>query len=296
MGMLRVDVAIFDLATSIVINVPVVFRASGIAILFLWGWAVNVYGFENFRIPFRKALNIRRSDSQFDQINEAVKILFGVLLICFISYKLCGEYGFIWGQSLTLVMFWLVLLGLISFSKHSYFKEIRLFLFSRASSFYNGEVQFVDVLFADALTSMSKLLADMQSVLCAIVSIISTYPDAARSSCLHSVVAPTLASLPYFIRSVQCLCVYKQTGGRLHLVNFGKYMSSFPVIWTSALQHQLAPAEGVVLDQHDRHLQLLWLYTVMLNTLYSFVWDVTMDWGLANTNRPRYPLLRDDLL
>lgn len=294
--MWRPDEALVDLATSIVINVPVVFRASGIAILFLWGWALNVHGFENFRIPFRKALGIRRADSQFEQINEAVKILFGVLLICFISYKLCGEYDHAWGQSLTLVLFWLVLFGLVSFSKHSYFKEIRVFLLARASSFFHGEVQFVDVLFADALTSMSKLLADMQSVLCAIVAIFSMYPDATRSSCLHSVVAPTLASLPYFIRSVQCLCVFRQTGARLHLVNFGKYVSSFPVIWTSALQHQLAPAEGVVLDRHDRHLQLLWLYTVMLNTLYSFVWDVTMDWGLANANRPRFPLLRDDLL
>lgn len=67
------------------------------------------------------------------------------------------------------------------------------------------------------------------------------------------------------------------------------------MIWTSALQHQLVPAEGVVLDQHDRFLQILWLYTVTLNTLYSFLWDVIMDWGLAATPQARYPLLRDEL-
>ena len=292
----RLDELIADLATDAVTYIPVVFRASGIAILFLLGWGINVQGFDSFRIPFRKALALRKTDGQAEQIFYGVKALFGTLLACYISYELCGMYELPTGQSITLVLFWLILFSLIAFSRHSIFKEMRVFIHARAIALIRLEVQFVDVLLADALTSMSKLLADMQGVLCGVLAIFSHHPEITKFTCIHSFVGPSLASLPYAIRGFQCLVLYRQTGNRLQLINFGKYASSFPVIWTSALQHQLAPAEGFVLDQHDRHLQIIWLYSVTLNTLYSFLWDVVMDWGLASSPNTHYPLLRDELL
>jgi hypothetical protein len=128
------------------------------------------------------------------------------------------------------------------------------------------------------------------------VAVISMSYGDVSSMCLHSLVAPILASLPYAIRAVQCYLCYRESGSSHHLVNLGKYLSSFPVIWTSALKHQLAPVEGVSLDRHDQHLQILWLYTVTINTMYSYLWDVIMDWGLARSPTARYPLLRNELL
>ncbi len=40
----------------------------------------------------------------------------------------------------------------------------------------------------------------------------------------------------------------------------------------------------------------MWLWAVLLNTLYSYAWDVTMDWGLAVTPHPTLPFLRPRLL
>eukprot|EP00048_Salpingoeca_helianthica_P020050 m.4536 g.4536 ORF g.4536 m.4536 type:complete len:370 (-) comp4339_c0_seq1:21-1130(-) len=294
--MLAPELAVLGFATQAVVYVPVVFRASGIAILFMLCWAVNVYGFEANQIAFRKALGLRKAECQVDMILHGVKILFGTLLVCYLSYEIFGTMGRPHMQLLTQVMFWAILVGLIVFSRHSIFKEMRLFLVARLSALAHGQVQFVDVLTADGLTSMSKLLSDMQSVLCCLIAIfVSSFPDTPGPACLHHNVGPIFASIPYAVRGVQCLLVYRATGNRFQLINFGKYLSSFPVIWFSALQHQLAPAEGVVLDQHDRHLQLLWLYAVTINTLYSFIWDVVMDWGLASAPAPRYALLRDEL-
>ncbi len=39
------------------------------------------------------------------------------------------------------------------------------------------------------------------------------------------------------------------------LINLGKYLSSFPVIWTSALRHHLASDE-LTMDSYDQHLQV----------------------------------------
>lgn len=286
---------VFDVLTQMVVYVPVVFRASGIALLFMAGWALNVRGFEAFNIPFRKVLNLRKTDSNADNIMEATKLLACALVFCYMLHELCGAYEYETGQSISLVAFWLILVGLVAFSKHSLFRELRQFMRARCVAFFHGEVLFVDVLAADVLCSMSKLLADMQVVVCAVFAVFTAYPDATSAACVQSTIGPILASLPFGIRAVQCLVVYNSTGVYTHLLNFGKYMSSFPVIWISALQHQSAPAEGVVPDAHDLYLQELWLYSVTLNTLYSFVWDVLMDWGLA-MGGSRMPLLRDELL
>ena len=44
---------------------------------------------------------------------------------------------------------------------------------------------------------------------------------------------------------------------------------------------------------------MLWLYAVIINTLYSFLWDVFMDWGLGlprdRHGRPQYLFLRPQL-
>lgn len=256
-------------------------------------------------------------------ILHAVKVLSMVLLVCYAGHELCVFYGYEAGQAVFQILFWLLLLGLLLFSGQPVFRNLRSFLAKRIANFFlAGKVEFVDVMMADALTSMSKLLADMQVcggdsdhflscwpfshehlfhlgrqvVVCAVAAVVSFDYTHTNSRCIHSTVAPTLASVPYAIRAVQCYYAYRDTGKSSHLVNLGKYLSSFPVIWTSALKHQLAPVEGVSLDLHDQHLQVLWLYTVTINTMYSFLWDVIMDWGLARSPTSHYPLLRSELL
>jgi hypothetical protein len=144
-----------------------------------------------------------------------------------------------------------------------------------------NDVQFCDVLFADALTSTSKLLVDFEQVICGGVAILTLNGATDGSSCFYHLVAPAIASSPYALRAWQCYLVYERKGDQMQLINLGKYLSAFPVIWTSALKYQLNPTEGVALSDHDEYLELLWLYAVVINTLYSFLWDVYMDWGLG---------------
>eukprot|EP00730_Choanoeca_flexa_P015009 TRINITY_DN6768_c0_g1_i1.p1 TRINITY_DN6768_c0_g1~~TRINITY_DN6768_c0_g1_i1.p1 ORF type:complete len:367 (+),score=55.80 TRINITY_DN6768_c0_g1_i1:165-1265(+) len=286
---------VFEAATAAVMYVPTIFRASAIAILFLYGWALNVAGFDRFKIPFRKVLNLN-TGAQYEDIIAGVRMLLLVLIVCFMLYKVSIFYNYGPGETVTQVAFWLSLVALSSFSQQKVFRGFRKFLAHRLRTFFTfSSVTFVDVLTADALTSMSKLLADLQVVLCAHVALF-TFDPSLGAECMHSLVGPSLASLPYAIRAVQCYKAYLDTKSTHNLINLGKYLSAFPVIWTSALKHQLAPLEGVALDEHDHHLQILWLYCVTINTLYSFFWDVLMDWGLARNPNAKYPLLRNEML
>jgi hypothetical protein len=109
-------------------------------------------------------------------------------------------------------------------------------------------------------------------------------------------IAPMLTtSLPYALRFRQCLFEYHQstyTSPR-PLFNSLKYFSAFPVILLSALQKQvfsdLALEKGISVQElretHERwfgehRLFRLWLLAVIVNSVFSFWWDVEMDWGL----------------
>ena len=58
--------------------------------------------------------------------------------------------------------YWAFIIILCTVSRVGIFGELRGFCQARISSFFRGDVQFVDVMVGDALTSMSKLLANME--------------------------------------------------------------------------------------------------------------------------------------
>lgn len=77
------------------------------------------------------------------------------------------------------------------------------------------------------------------------------------------------------------------------LANACKYASAFPVIFLSAMQKsvatEVAAAKGMTvgeLSQESRwfgehRLFRLWLLAVVVNSMFSFYWDVQKDWGLS---------------
>jgi xenotropic and polytropic retrovirus receptor 1 len=83
-----------------------------------------------------------------------------------------------------------------------------------------------------------------------------------------------LAVLPYYWRFMQCLRRYKDTGDAFpHLVNGLKYLSSIAAIVISFV----FPFKGEY-----------WYITVSVyfySTLYSFIWDLKMDWGLLRSRK-----------
>lgn len=165
--------------------------------------------------------------------------------------------------------------------------------------------KFGDILLADALTSYAKVLGDLFVALCMFFSSKHSTAKPDRG-CGGTFWVPFIISVPYLIRFRQCLIEYVRVrksnqraggigsagwGGQ-HLANAAKYSSAFPVIILSALQRGYDPAK---LGMTEAGLFRLWLLAVLVNSMYSFYWDVTKDWDLTllsssqERNDPEHP-------
>mmetsp|Transcript_17339 Transcript_17339/g.45256 ORF Transcript_17339/g.45256 Transcript_17339/m.45256 type:complete len:440 (+) Transcript_17339:482-1801(+) len=291
-----VVIAVFDVGVYVVMHVPVIFRASGIIILFIFCWGLNVYGMDQAGVPFRTVLGLKQSDAKGDQVFSLSGTLLAILVVFLAVSRACHTMDMKGAEAAVSTMYGLMLVGYGLLSDAPVVKDARVFLHHRAMTFLTmSEVKFIDVLFADALTSSSKVLADMSTIVCACIGYL--LGDMIGITCSNSYLGPALASLPYCIRAVQCWNTYSMKNDQWQLVNFGKYLSSLPVIWLSAFKAGTSnetPAPGQ--QELAVDLEVLWLYSVVINTVYSFLWDVFKDWGLglprSSVGKPQWLFLR----
>ncbi|EAQ93609.1 hypothetical protein CHGG_01844 [Chaetomium globosum CBS 148.51] len=165
--------------------------------------------------------------------------------------------------------------------------------------------KFGDILLADVLTSYAKILADLFVCLCMFFfggrdGSATARPD---RGCGGAVLVPLIMAVPSTIRLRQCLIEFvrvrkapyrEATGwGGQHLANAAKYSTAFPVIVLGAmLRGQKDGSPG---------LYRAWVVACLLNSFYSFYWDVAKDWDLTlfskNRDSPEHPFgLRRTLL
>jgi hypothetical protein len=89
------------------------------------------------------------------------------------------------------------------------------------------------------------------------------------SSALKEGLVPILTIWPLFIRLLQCLRRAVETGARWpHYANALKYTSSISVISFG------------VFNRENRKMSI-WIFSFVFATLFQFLWDITMDWGLV---------------
>ncbi|KAG0482214.1 hypothetical protein HPP92_010298 [Vanilla planifolia] len=143
-------------------------------------------------------------------------------------------------------------------------------------------ISFADFFLADILTSMSKVLSDLERSICRMVNhqVATIAWFEADSICgSHSVMIPLVLVFPYVCRFFQCLRQYKDTKEKSSLLNALKYSTAIPVIFLSALKYHVLP------EKWTNFYRPLWLLSSILNSLYSFYWDVTRDWDLSVFSR-----------
>eukprot|EP00057_Strongylocentrotus_purpuratus_P033854 XP_793026.4 PREDICTED: xenotropic and polytropic retrovirus receptor 1 homolog [Strongylocentrotus purpuratus] len=160
-------------------------------------------------------------------------------------------------------------------------------------------VGFADFWLADQLNSLTCVLLDMEFLICYYSCEVSWVKNGqCKLSCLSSyshAIRAVVACLPAWFRFAQCLRRYRDTKKAFpHLVNAGKYSTTFFVVLFSALVHIRRDQ-----DLHEHFYQdplyCLWIFSAFCSSCYTLTWDIKMDWGLLE-KKSYNKLLRDEIV
>ena len=169
---------------------------------------------------------------------------------------------------------------------------------------------------ADVFTSMVKVFQDLLWTICFFLSgdFLITELDTdeephywQKKVWYKNVAIPLVCLFPLLIRFNQCLRRFADTGKRWpNLANAGKYALSqtvtlfgaFHPLYLLIRSHASAEDGGVAVNDNNISsnndlFQIFWMGLFLCSSLYSFFWDVYMDWGLG---RPKYSFLGPRLM
>ena len=177
-------------------------------------------------------------------------------------------------------LFALLIIGLINPFGDSYRRNRRFFLstLSRVALPFQ-EVTFSDFLLADILTSLAKPLSDLSLSMCRMLTFSVSAPPGSGSCRQDSWLPHVVLALPFIWRLFQCVRVYRSTGEVPNLANAAKYFSALPVIYLYSLRFSMSP------EMWDSHYRSKWLACALLNSSFSYYWDLTWDWEFGICTR-----------
>ncbi|KZT54226.1 EXS-domain-containing protein [Calocera cornea HHB12733] len=296
---------------------PLPFRVLTLLGLGVLGWATNLHllrllGVDSYAALIKSTSSTRAEEGGFTgsttgSKREQERALTWSVYRLFLAYALWVAIGWTFFRIVTkgeedlinryravpailLATIVLFLLSPYAFEKHtreSFLHGCRRCLLPSPSQ----PTYFCDIILADIFTSFAKVFGDLYISAHQIfwVGYVTSVP--AQQGMLQLIV-PTMMSLPYFVRLRQCYIDYYASDRRSKrpLYNALKYATAFPVIYLSSAQTIVVrdliaeKGEARVLGTHwhgEHALFNFWLLFVFINSIYTFYWDVTNDWGLS---------------
>ncbi|CAH2059801.1 unnamed protein product [Thlaspi arvense] len=216
--------------------------------MMVWLWGVNLWVFSRSGVDYAAIFYLGPDHLSHKEIWKIVLYFSAViiLIIPFDIFYMPSRYYLLW-------TFWRIL-------------------------FPVQTVTFSDFFLADILTSMSKVLSDLERSVCRMVhrQVATVAWFEADSVCgSHSAVIPLVLVLPYLFRLFQCIRQYKDSKDIANIWNAGKYLTAVPVIFLSALKYFINA------DTWTYSIQPAWILFGLANTFFSFFWDVLRDWDLS---------------
>ncbi|KAF9879224.1 putative EXS family protein [Colletotrichum karsti] len=297
---------------SFSLTFPLPYRIGFIIVLAVWGWGANLHYLHKVKIDVPTLIRYPTRSSPTEAAHHLstyrlATVLSTVFFLSISTFWIFTRHT----PSLVIEYDWLPMTYFVALAA-IFFVPIRSFSHGGRSRFLatlkrvsiGGLAQaqdgkFGDILLADVLTSYSKILGDLYVVLCMFFTPSGSSTARPDRNCGGTVLVPLIMAVPFAIRFRQCIIEYLRVrnapykesvgwGGQ-HLANAGKYATAFPVIILSALQR------SVPTDKPAPGLNRAWLVAVMVNSFYSWYWDVAKDWDLTlfssarERNNPEHP-------
>eukprot|EP00057_Strongylocentrotus_purpuratus_P032615 XP_788229.3 PREDICTED: xenotropic and polytropic retrovirus receptor 1 homolog [Strongylocentrotus purpuratus] len=291
------------LIESKVDNMPAVrmYRGMFLIILMIFCLGLNTYGWRKVGVNHVLIFELDpRNNLSHEQLLEVALLFMVFWIISILAYICCGMTN-IPPYINPLILAGSMLLFLINPTRtlnyRARFWLLRILGHIAIAPFH--AVGFADFWLADQLNSLTCVLLDMEFLICYYSCEVSWVKNGqCKLSCLSSyshAIRAVVACLPAWFRFAQCLRRYRDTKKAFpHLVNAGKYSTTFFVVLFSALVHIRRDQ-----DLHEHFYQdplyCLWIFSAFCSSCYTLTWDIKMDWGLLE-KKSYNKLLRDEIV
>ncbi|KAL9377605.1 hypothetical protein Peur_028940 [Populus x canadensis] len=248
--------------------------------MMVWLWGVNLWVFAQSTISYAKIFDLDQNHLTHREIWKVATWMTIIVPISMTAYLYLYSHGEVSLAASQPVFLYCAVALILIFPFDIFYLSSRYYLLRTLWRivFPLQAITFSDFFLADILTSMSKVFSDLERSVCRMVhrQVATIAWFEADSVCgSHSIGIPIILVLPYIFRLFQCLRQYKDTKEKTALFNALKYSTAVPVIFLSALKYHVLPVSWT------NFYRPLWLLSGVLNSLYSFYWDVTRDWDLS---------------
>ncbi|XP_006819156.1 solute carrier family 53 member 1-like [Saccoglossus kowalevskii] len=157
-------------------------------------------------------------------------------------------------------------------------------------------VRFADFWLADQLNSLVAIFLDLQYLICFYSFTVDWLGKENNVECYSYSygIRSVVACLPAWWRFAQCLRRYYDSKQAFpHLVNAGKYSTTFFVVLFSSLAAVYKAHYGNI---QDNPFFYLWIGSAVISSSYALTWDIKMDWGLLDKNAGENKFLREEIV
>ena len=277
-------------------------RSPILVVFYLYLFATNIKVWANTKIDYVSIFDYPPkgvpTPKYIFKVAGIFTVFFSILLVTLLAISTFSDD--IPGKIIALLM-WFMLLGFLINPLDRYLRKGRMSFMLVVVRVLLAPLHFVyfgDFWFADQLNSTVAILLDVQYLVCYVVS--DTWAgDVNTEVCTTSSngIRPIISCLPALWRFFQCLRCFYDTRNSKHLINAGKYSTTFPVIVFATMFSVRVPRTFSLtkLDYSDvSWIVICWLICSLLHAIYTFAWDVYCDWGLMRLSHRT--LLRPNLL
>ncbi|XP_022157429.1 SPX and EXS domain-containing protein 1-like [Momordica charantia] len=252
--------------------------------MMVWLWGINLWVFSQSNVNYAKIFELDQSHLTHGEIWKCATWMTIVVPTSMTAYLYLYSHGEVSLAASQPVLLYVAVAMILVFPFEIFYLSSRFFLLRTLWRIVLPlqAITFADFFLADIMTSMSKVFSDLERSVCRMIhrQVATIAWFEADSVCgSHSVAIPVVLVFPYLFRLFQCLRQYKDTGERTTLLNALKYSTAVPVIFLSALKYHVFP------DRWTSFYRPLWLLSSVLNSSYSFYWDVKRDWDLSTFTR-----------
>lgn len=248
--------------------------------MMVWLWGVNLWVFAQANVNYVKIFDLDQDHLTHREVWKCATWMTIIVPTSMTAYLYLYSHGEVSLAASQPVLLYIAVAMILIFPFDIFYLSSRYYLLRTLWRIVLPlqAISFSDFFLADILTSMAKVFSDLERSVCRMVhrQVATIAWFEADSVCgSHSIAIPLVLVLPYLFRLFQCLRQYKDTREKTTLFNALKYSTAVPVIFLSALKYHVLP------DSWTNFYRPLWLLSSVLNSLYSFYWDITRDWDLS---------------